>query len=286
LNDNDENSRDARDGEKMNLSKLKSARRFVHRVLRKKLEQKIFFMAIPKCGGTSTGFALRQCYGVTKTRRNSFYFQLDSRASLKASQCSGTNRLEFLENLLIYNMSIPTLKYIDGHFLYSERAHAEFKEQWAFITLFRHPVSKWFSKYFYNRYKQSSHYRLDSDLETYSESERGIADGSDYVSWLTGLSLKDDAISDRAVEHAIRNLDNFTLIGVLEKMDLFVRDFHKTFGVKLDIEHLRKNPLSKNKQEKEITDRVKKRVEEICQPNIKVYQAALERIEGRPFRSQ
>jgi hypothetical protein len=43
----------------MNLSKLNTIRRFIGGLLRRKLEQKIFFMAIPKCGGTSVGFALR-----------------------------------------------------------------------------------------------------------------------------------------------------------------------------------------------------------------------------------
>jgi hypothetical protein len=262
----------------MSLSKLSTIRRFVGGLFRKKLEQKIFFMAVPKCGGTSVGFALRQCYGITEGRRRSLCFQLDSPASVRVARIAGVDRDEFLEELLIYSMAIPKLKYIDGHFLYSEKAHKEFKDQWAFITLLRHPVSKWFSKYFYNRYKQSSHFRVDTDLETYTDSERGIADGSDYVRWLTGLGLKEDTRTEGAIEQAIRNMEKFTLVGVLERRDLLVRDFHKTFGVKLDIEHLRKNPLSRNKQERQITDGVKKKVEEICRPNSRVYEAALERI--------
>lgn len=235
-------------------------------------------MHVPKCGGTSISRAIRSSYGFGKTQGSNFFFQLDASASLRAAKILGYKELEFFENLLIYNMSISSRKYIDGHFVYSEKAFKEFGDEWKFVTLLRHPVSKWFSKYFFNRYKKGSHYKLDCDFETYIESKTGIAEGSDYVRCLTGSNLLHDSNLERAVEQAIRNLNNFTVIGVLEKINLFVRDFERQFGTKLFIEHLRSNPLPKIKQEEQITNRIKQRVEEICQPDIEVYKAVLERI--------
>ena len=264
----------------MDLRKSGYIYRFAYKLFYGNLRQKVFFMHIPKCGGTSIGSALRNCYGFGKTEASNSIFQLDSIASLRASQILGTKELEFFEQLLIYNMSISTRKYIDGHFVYSERAFKEFRDEWKFVTMLRNPVSKWFSKYFFNRYKESLHYKLDCDLETYLESKTGVAEGSDYVRCLTGLSLLHEWNSERAVEQAIRNLNNFTIVGVVEKINLFVRDFESQFGTKLFIKHLRSNPLPKSKQQEQITDRIRKKVEEICQPDIEVYKAVLERIEG------
>lgn len=264
----------------MNIVKLGYVHRLAKKQLARNLKQKIFFMHVPKCGGTSISRAIRSSYGFDKTKGRKLFFQLDAAASLRASQILGFKELEFLENLLIYNMSISSRKYIDGHFVYSQKAFEEFGDEWKFVTLLRHPVSKWFSKYFYNRYKESLHYKLDCDLETYVESKTGIAEGSDYVRCLTGLSLFHDSNSKRAVEQAIGNLHNFFLIGVLEKIDVFKNKFKRQFGTKLYIERFRSNPLPKSKQEEQISDGIKKRVEEICQPDIQVYNAALARIEN------
>ena len=263
----------------MNSIKTDYIYRLVNNLLSGNLKQKIFFMHVPKCGGTSISRAIRRNYGFGKKQGTDF-FQLDAAASLKASQILGTIELEFFENLLIYNMSIRSRKYIDGHFVYSQKAFESFGDEWKFVTLLRNPVSKWFSKYFYNRYKESLHYKLDCDLETYLESKTGIADGSDYVRCLTGTSLLHNSNSKCAVEQAIGNLDNFALIGVLEKIDVFTRDFERQFDAKLNIKRHRSNPFPKFKQEEQISNRVKKRVEEICQPDIQVYNAALARIEN------
>ena len=264
----------------MKIVKLAYFHRLACKLYAGNLREKIFFMHVPKCAGTSISRAIRNGYGFSKAQGSKSFFQLDAAASLKASQILGFKELKFLENLLIYNMSVSSRKYIDGHFVYSDKAFKEFGEEWKFVTLLRHPVSKWFSKYFYNRYKESLHYKLDCDLETYLNSKTGIADGSDYVRCFTGSGLLHDSNSKRAVKQAIGNLNNFSLIGVLEKIDVFNNNFKRQFGTKLYIERLRGNPLPKSKRDKQISNKIKQKVEEICQPDIKVYNAALARIKS------
>lgn len=110
------------------------------------------------------------------------------------------------------------------------------------------------------------------------ESEEGIALGSDYVRKLTQGFHGTEAASKEAVTQAIENLKKFALIGVLERLDLFARDFHRLFGVKLFLEKKNMNPVSREKQREEITEEIRKKVEEICLPDIEVYEWAVQRI--------
>jgi CYTH domain-containing protein len=105
--------------------------------------------------------------------------------------------------------------------------------------------------------------------------------GSDYICRLAeGISLQ-KASSDEAVNQVIENLNKFALVGVLEKVDIFARDYKSIFGAELHIERHNSNPASKSKQEEEITDKVRKKVEEICQPSIRVYESVLGRLSSK-----
>lgn len=102
--------------------------------------------------------------------------------------------------------------------------------------------------------------------------------GNSYVRRLTEGISPTNASSDEGVKQAIENLNKFALVGILEKMDIFARDYQSLFGTKLVIEHSNKNPVSKFQQKEQITDEIRQRVEEICQPNIRVYESQLKRI--------
>lgn len=156
----------------------------------------------------------------------------------------------------------------------------EFGGEWHFITVLRHPVSKWFSQYFFNRNKISDHFKIEADLESCVESEEGIALGSDYVRKLTQGFHGTEAASKEAVTQAIENLKKFALVGVLERLDVFARDFRRLFGAKLFLEKKNRNPVSRKKQRQETTEEIRKRVEEICQPDMEVYQWAVQRMEN------
>jgi hypothetical protein len=264
----------------MNYKSLRMGRLYTyfHQLSSTPLTKKIFFLHVPKCGGSSIDVAIRNSFGAISSNQ---WFHLNPQASLKASQVAKHEEAELLENILLYYMSVPQCRYISGHFAYSEKAVERFKDEWSLITLLRHPVSKWFSKYFYNRYKtHSTHYKLECDLNTYVASETAIADGSDYVRCFAEAGMRHKSTSDEAVNEAIANLNNFNLVGVLEHVDSFSNEYQSLFDVKLSIGHERRNPLPKSRQEEQITDEIRERVTEICQPDLKVYEAALKRVKN------
>lgn len=183
------------------------------------------------------------------------------------------------EHLLLYMMEKPDVHYISGHFCYSNRAHQKHGDMWEFVTVLRHPVDKWFSQYFYNRYKKSTHFGIDADLESYIESEEGRALGKDFIAKLTQGVPPQQLDSAEAIDCARRNLDTFAVVGVLEHVDRFAEQFEERFGVRLYIGRENQNPVSKNVQTEQVSPAILDRVWEICQPDLAVYRHALHRLD-------
>jgi hypothetical protein len=259
---------------------------FIHQLFHGKVEKKIFFLHIPKCGGTSIDHAIIASFGLPKIEYEKSFFHLSASGSAKVSEITGEPLMSYREKLLLYYLSVPSYKYVTGHFAYSERAIQEFGKEWNFITILRHPVSKWFSQFFYLKHKKSSYDRIDSDPESFLEleSERAMSMGSDYVCRLAeGISLR-EASSNEAINKVIENLNKFVLVGVLERSDVFARDYKSIFGADLYIKRHNANPLPETKQKEQVTDQIRKKVEEICHPNLRVYEAVLARLSSRSNR--
>ena len=243
-----------------------------------KVNKKLFFLHIPKCGGTAIDIAMRNSYGLYNNLRAKSLFQLNQNALLKASSIYDEPIEDYKQKLLLYYLSNSDCKYISGHFRYSERAMEEFGNHCQFITILRSPVSQWFSLYFFNRYKQSPRFKLHEDLESFIESEAALHLGSSYVYKLTDNISWNEASSEKAIEQAIENLNKFALVGILEKMDSFIKDYETLFGGRLLIQKYNQNPLSKSQQKEPNTEEIKNKVKEICQPNLRVYESIVRKI--------
>lgn len=234
-------------------------------------KRKVFFLHIPKCGGSSIDRAISAHYKSPMRITSDAIFRLNASASLKASQVCGLTLADYREHLLMYYLSQKQIRYITGHFVFKTAVFSEFIPDWDFITVLRHPVSRWFSHYFFNRHKTSDHFSTDLDLQAYMKSERGISQGHFLVYYLTGQGAGLQSVLGSTVAEAIENLDKFAIAGCLEHLDVFKRQFEKRYGVKLNISRKNVNPLAKTHQKDQITEEIRRKVENICRPDLDVY---------------
>ena len=156
----------------MNLSKTFNIKTF---------NKKICYIHVAKCGGTSINHAIKKHYGfLYRKLRKKYVYHLHAGAALKGSEIFNENLFSYREKLLIYFLSLRSAEFVSGHFAFSDLAMSHFKDEWNFITILRHPVDRWFSHYFYNRYKKDNHFKSNLSLEEYIDSEDGQSLGSFY----------------------------------------------------------------------------------------------------------
>lgn len=249
-------------------SNLRALAYSVFRKFRPELDR-LFFLHIPKCGGTSLNTALLKAYNRSRHRVT----RLDAHASKEASDIIRENLLDYRVRLLLYHLANGQSRYISGHYAFDERVWDKFSSEWNFMTILREPVARWYSNYFYNRYKKEGHFRIHVPLEAFVESEMALKFGTTYSRLLTAERGADDA-----VYRSIANLQRFQLVGVLEEMDVLVHDIEHLLNINVDVEKKNKSPRTKEEQTAEITPKIDKRVRALCAPDIRIYDSIRERI--------
>ncbi len=198
-----------------------------------KKEPKIIFHHIPKCGGTSivTGLVLTYYpFRFLRYRRKGFPANLNSRTASVIAAQSGVNRYEFRRQLLHYFMENAPAPFISGHYPFDANLYDEYKGQWSHITLLRDPVARWYSEYFWNRYKNHEYQKTDLSMEEYIESEQGLINARSFVNFLSHSDKHTSTPTQHEVDEAVSNLKKMRAVGLLENMDRFCDDMKQVFG--------------------------------------------------------
>jgi hypothetical protein len=240
-----------------------------HRVRYGTISENIFFLHIPKCGGTSVTKALYR-----KFQPNSVQ-SLNVDASTEVSNALNMDLMAFREYILLYSLAMYGCRHVAGHFVWSDKAHQIYGKNWRFVTILRHPVEKWFSQYYFNRYKDADHFRIKMDIESFLDSREGKALGFDQINKLSDATITNP---DEMLEAALINLDKFDVIGITGHFDRFQQDFNNQFKTPIFIPHLNKNPAQNRKRQASDNQEIREHVEEICKPDMILYRAALDKL--------
>jgi hypothetical protein len=242
-------------------------------------DHKIFFLHIPKCGGTSISEAIANCYKPWRNNGSGRVVKFNSAAARFTDEHSLGTGNDVRRDLLNYMMSLPNVRCIVGHFHFSSDAFEAYGKHWDFVTVLRDPVERWLSQYSYNT-NASSRYAINMPIEEFVLTDRAASFGRIYVDEMTIDVDKKKYDVNKLKEIAVGRLKKFSLVGALDSTDEFVRKFEETFAYKLEIKHLNRTPRSKKVGVDNIPPGVVDEISKLCKPDIELYNEVLMRGDG------
>jgi len=252
-------------------------------LFRKDRKTKIFYLHIPKCGGSSVDSAFRKHFKPNSTFKEDtsamnkgavkFFKDIEDKQQLNIENSYYLQK--YREAILLYSMYREEYSYISGHFSFSDLVYELFKNQYHFVTIFRNPVKRFISEYFFNKYRQKSHSSVAEELDSFINSPRCREYGVKYVKMLGGFEQDVDYYSKEAIQRAKANLVKFDVVGILEDLDIFVKQIKDKLDIKLKIGHKNKNPAKAPVIGKKISDENLEKIKLLCRPDEEIYQFAL-----------
>lgn len=202
---------------------------------------KSFFMHMPKCGGTSLSEAMYATVPITRrvavidavsTRRAAAIWHrgVDDPTLFHEDLGEASHLFVMREQMLLQHMAWGSWL-IHGHVLYSERAWRHFGEAYKYVTLLRDPVERMVS----NWAMAARAGVVPKDLDRYLDMPAARSHAQVYLRYLSGQTMVPEGEMRCAMERAETRLARFDLVGFLDDLPRFRREYRALFGVSLAI---------------------------------------------------
>ena len=216
------------------------------------IDQKIIFVHVPKCGGTSLDALIKK-----KIRINRF--RVDASASFKTAERID-EEVEGVRNVLLNYAVFQGYKYITGHcYMHNPEQFGEYK----IVTVLRDPVLRFVSHYLYNRYKtHSAHDTINLDFKDFINSDLAKSYGDLYCRYFS---------ANRTVADSISTLKKFSYVGILENLTPVTSYISEELNVRGKIKKQNRNPTKSNKESQEILAKYKEEILKLCCDDIEIY---------------
>lgn len=237
------------------------------------LKHRCVFMHVPKCGGTSVSEALyatvplHQKIGIldSPSIRRAMALQAlgqDDTTSFHDEGPRAAEIADFREKLVLMHMA-HDVRLVHGHFLFSEAAWQNFGHAYRYVSILRDPIERTVSNYRMDRRSGV----FEGDFDAFLGSAEGRRKALHMLRFFGGQSEIADAEVEALTETARRNMDRFTLIGFLDDLPGFARDFSDIFGARPAIAHYNRA----SDKGLDLTPAQRTRLEALCAPDLELY---------------
>lgn len=207
---------------------------------------KVFFCHVPKCGGVSLSDAIYQSLYPKVFKASRFVGSIDLKGSKICSEILDIDMMLAREAQLINFLHYKNQVYVTGHCRARPEVTQQFHKNWNFITILREPNKRFVSEYIYNRFKQSSWVKSESEISAYLTSEKAKLSCTTYARFFSNFNDPEEILAnkDEAASSAIENLKRFSSVGILEDLESWKTKFNKSFDTRITISSKNTTPNS------------------------------------------
>lgn len=200
-----------------------------------------FYMHIPKCGGTSISEALSATVPLGRkigvvdanaTRRASaILIDGQDRNDLQFDDFENSKNVYELRRKLVVTYMCQGVQLVFGHVLFDELYRRHFGSSYKFVTLLRDPVTRTISNFLHT----SRDGFIPRDFDNYLEGAVVRAHGLTFLRFFSGTPVIPSGAEKKALDQAKENMKAFSIIGFLDDLEKFKREYRHVFGSNLGI---------------------------------------------------